>query len=144
MKVVGIVAGSGRQVSRREMAAFLYDSAVFRARVAWLKMQAVDDWAILSAKHFVLPRQQRIDPYDVKITDLDAVSRRRWANITRRQLQRIYPEARFVVLASPIFRGAFVGLNHDVPFAGYNTTQEKLALEEAIEQRKTQNGKHNP
>jgi len=65
----------------------LYDSRLFRARLAYARANA-DRWFILSALYGLLPPGRVVDSYERAMTSLSRVERRMWSDGVLRELDR--------------------------------------------------------
>lgn len=90
--VVLLVACSGVKAPTAMPSRMLYRGSLYRQRVEWCRaVHKRDPDAILSALHHVVDPDQVIEPYDVKIDDLDKDQRARWDREVTRQLLLRWP-----------------------------------------------------
>lgn len=72
-----LIACSKTKAVERSPAGELYTSPLFRLSRAYAGRHGCR-WAILSAEHGIVGPQRHLDPYDTKLTDLDAAGRDAW------------------------------------------------------------------
>lgn len=96
--------------SAREM----YDSSsLFRLAYAYAKSLAPDEKIfVISAKHYLLPLDDVISPYDVSLNNLRIAERRKWAGVVFSQLENIFNlnETTFVMLAGKKYSDELITL----------------------------------
>lgn len=102
MKTV-ILVGCGKQkLSHRARAKDLYTGPLFKKARAYAE-QFGDEWAILSARHGLVMPDDVIEPYDLRLGDLDRDHFRQWVGNTNRQIRSRWKTwesaVRFVCLA---------------------------------------------
>ncbi|MGW8178177.1 MAG: DUF6884 domain-containing protein [bacterium] len=96
---VGLIACCKQKLDYPTQAQYLYQSPMFKMSMAWIRKRC-DEWAILSAKHGVVLPDQVLDPYDLKLSDLDRLEQAKWAMKVQMQLEEMWgKEAIFMVLA---------------------------------------------
>ena len=76
---VCLVAGSASKLGRAAAAEEIYTGAVFRASLAWARMQQFDDLAVLSARHHVVELAQEVPPGEESMHRMTPQERRGWA-----------------------------------------------------------------
>lgn len=78
MKRVALVGCGKSKLRSPAPAKDLYTGQLFRSARAYAE-RFCDAWAILSAKHFVLLPNEMVEPYDLRLEDLDVDHLRQWA-----------------------------------------------------------------
>ena len=84
----------------------LYDSPLFKKSLAYAKSLKPDGIYILSAKHYVLPLQKVIAPYDKTLLDMPADEVREWgAQVVKILADRFdLGDDEFIILAGEKYR----------------------------------------
>lgn len=77
----------------------LYTSPFVKLSAEWMERNC-SQWAILSAKHGLLPPDKVTEPYDTYLPDLSDKDRKDWAVLVRRQL---HDEKRTILFAGGKF-----------------------------------------
>ena len=130
---VYLVACVSQKLDRRARAADLYRSDWFRKARTYVEETGAP-WFILPAVHGLLRPHKRLDPYNVTLRDLSAAERRRWGEMTARQLWlAIGPRhpGPIVFLAGRLYREpllTFAGNRAVIPMAGLGIGQQKAWL----------------
>lgn len=75
----------------------LYNSPLWRCRRAYAERLG-RPWFILSAKHGLLDPDERIDPYDLALKDLQAKARRDWSTRVLEALKSRVPSLRYKMI----------------------------------------------
>lgn len=81
--LIGCVRG---KLAHRAPAQRLYTSPLFRKRQSYAARSG-KPWFILSAKHGLLTPDELVEPYDMKLTDMDALGRAWWGLRVARELE---------------------------------------------------------
>jgi hypothetical protein len=81
LKTVVLVGCGKQKLARAAQAKDLYTGQLFRLARAYAE-RVGDEWAILSAKHFLVMPDDVIEPYDLCLGDLDRDHLRQWIGNT--------------------------------------------------------------
>lgn len=84
----------------------LYNSPLFKGSLEYANSLNPDDIVILSAKHYVLPLDQVIAPYDKTLLNMPSEEVKEWAEEVLRRLRKKYnlEEDEFIILAGAKYR----------------------------------------
>lgn len=84
----------------------LYNSPLFKGSLEYANSLNPDDIVILSAKHYVLPLDQVIAPYDKTLLNMPSDEVKEWAEEVLRRLRKKYnlEEDEFIILAGAKYR----------------------------------------
>lgn len=84
----------------------LYNSPLFKGSLEYANSLDPDDIVILSAKHYVLPLDQVIAPYDKTLLNMPSEEVKEWAEEVLRRLRKKYnlEEDEFIILAGAKYR----------------------------------------
>ncbi len=103
-KTIGLVACTSRKGLYPAAAASLYRSPLFDG-AKWYAQERCDSWFILSAKHGLLRPDERIDPYDESLNQMNESQRAAWAQRIYASSTKLFKEAEDVVfLAGDAYR----------------------------------------
>jgi hypothetical protein len=119
---VALIGCSGKKLDRAAPARELYVSALFRKAVAYAEAAGMP-WAVLSAKHGVVLPDTVLEPYDVKKRGKRSEI---WAHAVRGQLDALFPNTTFVLLAGENYRpwcGGSPSLCLEEPLKGLSVGQ---------------------
>jgi hypothetical protein len=129
---VGLVACSAQKADRPCAAKDLYQGALFKKSMAYLKGR-VDAWAILSAKYGLVLPERVIKPYNLTLNTMKVKERRAWTWRVKGQLLDVFPKAElYIVLAGERYRDALKGLPHTVPLRGLSIGKQLQWLTERL------------
>jgi hypothetical protein len=110
MKTIVLVGCGKSKLAHKALAKDLYTGLLFRKSRAWAERHG-DEWAILSAKHFLLMPGQVIEPYERKLKGLAGDYLRQWiwnTNWFIRSRWKVWErEVRFICLAGKEYAQAF-------------------------------------
>jgi hypothetical protein len=84
----------------------LYNSPLFKGSLEYANSLDPDDIIILSAKHYVLPLEQVIAPYDKTLLNMPSDEVKEWAEEVLRRLRKSYDleNDEFIILAGAKYR----------------------------------------
>lgn len=94
------------KLNKSAPAAKLYNSPLFKGSLRYAMSLKPDDIVILSAKHYVLPLNKVIAPYDKTLLDMPADEVKEWAAKTLQILKSKYDleNDEFIILAGAKYR----------------------------------------
>ena len=129
MKSIGLIACSGKKLSRAAPAADLYVSPLFKMSRKWVE-ERCGSWFILSAKWGLLAPTKIIGPYNETLGKMLKVDRELWAARTKADIIRQLP-AELIVLAGELYLTALDGLEYEAPLKGLSIGKrlQKLSME---------------
>lgn len=116
MKTIALVGCGKTKLNNRALAKNLYTGPLFKKSRAWAERFA-DEWGILSAKHFLVDPNEKIDPYEQSLDKLDKDYTRqwisntswfiahRWLHVDLKEVKGI--DVQFVLLASESYARCF-------------------------------------
>lgn len=81
----------------------------FRALREWVE-QFCDDWGVLTVSTGLVVSGQKAETYEGKLHERTVVNRKRWAEMVRKQVREMWPDARFIVFGSKLHLDAVRGL----------------------------------
>lgn len=135
MHLVLVACGKNKQPSTCE-ARDLYTGDLFRKSRKWAELHG-DDWAILSAKHYLLRPQDIVDPYDETLNNASSQKIEHWSKCAIRLLCAGYPHARQVTfLAGGKYRRHLsqwlsgIGISVSAPMSGLGIGRQLAWLKE--------------
>jgi hypothetical protein len=135
--VIALVSCVGEKRKGKHEACSLYQSDWFKKARAYVEALQdagkIDSWAILSAKHGLLPSDRVVGPYDLTLNKMPAPERRKWAAKVSGQLLNAYgPDAHYVVLAGTKYRQYLFtpesGFTYEIPMKGLGIGDQKKWL----------------
>lgn len=143
MKTVVLVGCGKEKLDRAAKAKDLYTGQLFRKARAYAE-RIGDEWAILSAKHFLLSPEEVIKPYEHRLQGLHRDYRRQWVWNTnwgiRSRWKTWENEVRFICLAGKDYAQAFESefldpvatLKAEYPLAGLGVGSRLKWLSESL------------
>ena len=119
----------------------LYNSDLFHKTLNYGKSLNPDKMYILSAKHYLLPLQKVIKPYDVTLNNMAADEKKEWANkvLDIMKYKKInLEEDEFIILAGATYSKYLLPelKNVKLPLKGLRIGQQKSFLKKKLEQLK--------
>lgn len=122
MKKIVLIACGSKKLKTEVAAEKLYISSLFKKNLGYAKSLSPDLILILSAKHGVLPLNQRIYPYDKTLNKMNKADTTQWANQVLLQLEKIadLDKDTFIFLAGDKYRKYLLPkiTHHEIPMAG--------------------------
>lgn len=86
---VRVLVGCGADKLNEEAAAKdLYTSGYFKLKREFAELYG-DDWYVMSAKHYLVPPESEIEPYDKSLTNMSAAERRAWGSDAADELRKL-------------------------------------------------------
>lgn len=106
MKTIVLISCAAMKDSKRRKAKDLYLSALFMKSLAYALKLKPDNIFILSAKHYLLPLDKEIGPYDLSLNDFGVKELEHWAGKTIEQIKEVadVDNDRFIILAGNNYR----------------------------------------
>ena len=129
MKTVVLLSCVATKAPTPQPAEQLYQSPLFEKSLAYGKSLHPDDMFILSAKHYLLPLQKVIAPYNKTLNEMDADQKKEWSEQIVRMLKQhgFNPERdKFIILAGSSYRKYLEPMlkNVEVPVEGLRIGQQ--------------------
>jgi len=105
---IGLIACCATKQENECYAKDMYISPLFRMSREWIEKQGVP-WFILSAKYGLLNPEQKIEPYNLTLSQLTRQQRQQWASYVRRQIDKSIGNQPLLVLAGTLYLEATRG-----------------------------------
>jgi hypothetical protein len=105
-KKIVLLSCVATKLSKPSPAGELYSSPLFKGSLKYANSLDPDDIVILSAKHYVLPLEQVIAPYDKTLLNMPSDEIKEWAEEVLRRLRKRYDleNDEFIILAGAKYR----------------------------------------
>jgi hypothetical protein len=105
-KKIVLLSCVATKLSKPAPAGELYSSPLFKGSLKYANSLDPDDIVILSAKHYVLPLEQVIAPYDKTLLNMPSDEIKEWAEEVLRRLRKRYDleNDEFIILAGAKYR----------------------------------------
>ena len=105
-KKIVLLSCVATKLSKPAPAGELYSSPLFKGSLKYANSLDPDDIVILSAKHYVLPLEQVIAPYDKTLLNMPSDEVKEWAEEVLRRLRKRYDleNDEFIILAGAKYR----------------------------------------
>jgi len=134
MKV--LIACCGMKKEGNHLVKDIYQSTLFKLSLQYARTFAKDkDIFILSAKHGLLKLSDRIDSYDLSLTEMKSEERKSWASKVRSQLRIIGTD--FMVLAGSHYYKGLTGFKLDLPLEGLSIGFRLKKLKQLLNESKS-------
>jgi hypothetical protein len=144
VKTVVLVGCGKSKLARSAKAKDLYTGPLFRKARAYAELVG-DEWAILSAKHFLVMPDEVIEPYERRLADLDRDYLLQWISNTNWQIRSRWKtwenEIRFICLAGKDYAQAFthqhpwvVPIKAEFPLEGMGIGSRLKYLDQAVQE----------
>lgn len=119
----------------------LYQSDLFKKSLAYGESLKPDNMFILSAKHYLLPMNKKIAPYDLTLKDMKADKRQNWADKVLSQLKGRgfdLEKDKFIILAGSTYSKDLIPhmKNYELPLKGKRIGQQKGWLKQQLDKLK--------
>lgn len=138
MATIVLIACASQKLSHPARAGDLYTSTLFKLNLTYAKLLRPDQIQILSAKHGLLDLDTVIEPYDVTLNTMPAVTIRGWSQQVHKQLAGQYNLRRdhFVFLAGDKYRKYLLPhlTSYQIPLLGLPIGKQLQFLKQQIEE----------
>ncbi len=91
--MIGLISCSAQKLDRAAPARELYTSALFRGSLSYAERRCSSVF-VLSAKHGLVELDQVVEPYNLKLNDLNRKDRAAWATYVATALDRTFEDRR--------------------------------------------------
>ena len=140
-RTVVLLSCVAQKLSKPAKAKDLYQSDLFKKSLSYGESLKPNSMFILSAKHHLLPLNKVIDPYNKTLKDMDANSRKEWADTVISQLQNKgynLDKDNFVILAGSTYSKDLIPhmKNYELPLKGKRIGEQKSWLKKQLEKLK--------
>lgn len=140
-RTVVLLSCVAQKLSEPAKARDLYQSDLFKKSLSYGESLKPHSMFILSAKHYLLPLNKVIDPYNKTLKDMDADSRKEWADTVISQLQNKgydLDKDNFVILAGSTYSKDLIPhmKNYELPLKGKRIGEQKSWLKKQLEKLK--------
>lgn len=141
MKTIVLLACVATKADSPQQAQNLYISALFKKSLNYGKSLHPDAMYILSAKHYLLPLEKVIAPYNMTLNDFDADEKKAWAQTVLKLLQKRGHDLqrdKFIFLAGKAYRKYLEPeiRNFEVPMENLRIGQQMSWLDKQVKRIK--------
>jgi hypothetical protein len=143
MSRIALIACSSSKSVVDAPARDFYTGTLFR-KSAQFAERTCDDWAVLSAKHGLVRRHQRLYPYDETLSDKTLSERRAWAQRVFQEIDAAWPiqsePHTFVLLAGANYRAGLVEALSACPSVIVDIPMQGLGIGKQLQWLAKENG----
>jgi len=135
MKIL-LISCASKKLKSKAKAKNLYISQLFKYNLKYAESLKPDKTFILSAKHFLLPLEKEIEPYDLTLNKMSDKEIKHWAESVLKQLREEsnLNEDIFIFLAGEKYRKYLVPSikNYEIPLKGLGIGKQLKFLKKKL------------